>query len=167
MVLKHPREQKLIYLAYFRCRCADVDENPVSSSECAGQTVPASGMTCNTVPCVGYVWQVYTPYLTRKPSTYHFHALRQVTHMPYALQKCPMCHIHRIFFSSKTTRLDLLLLYSSCSLPALLIQPLSVTVHIHLYIHSMHASSPCTHAGLAICQVLWPHAQDSICEEHV
>ncbi|DBA71983.1 TPA: hypothetical protein ACH3X2_010728 [Trebouxia sp. C0005] len=39
-------------------QCADVDENPVSSGECAGQMIPASGMTCNTVPCVGYVWQV-------------------------------------------------------------------------------------------------------------
>jgi len=62
-----------------------VDENPVSSSECAGQMIPASGMTCNTVPCVGYVWQVYAPSLTGKPSTHHLHAVHQVTHMPYAL----------------------------------------------------------------------------------
>lgn len=43
----------------------------------------------------------------------------------------------------------LLFLYVSCSLPALLIQFPSVTIHIHMCIHSMHAPGQCTHAGVA------------------
>ncbi len=33
--------------------------------------------------------------------------------------------------------------------------------------HAIYVSGPCTHASLAICQKLWLHAQDSLCEEHV
>ena len=74
------------------CRCVDENENAVSSSECSGQTTPASGLSCNTVPCVGYVWQVHT--LSLQSPTLSYSLTAALCRLAHSLQSRPVsCHL--------------------------------------------------------------------------
>lgn len=74
------------------CRCVDENENAVSSSECSGQTTPASGLSCNTVPCVGYVWQVHA-YSLQSPTVSHS-LTAALCRLAHSLQSRPVsCHL--------------------------------------------------------------------------